>query len=61
MTAVAPVLFVLLWSTGFIGAKYGLPFAEPATFLALRFLLVAVLLLPIVLLTGSPWPGSFTS
>jgi hypothetical protein len=25
-----PFLFVFLWSTGFIGAKYGLPYAEPA-------------------------------
>ena len=31
-----PVMFVLLWSTGFIGAKLGLPYAEPMTFLALR-------------------------
>ena len=35
----APV-FILLWSTGFIGAKYGLPYAEPMTFLMLRFVLV---------------------
>lgn len=37
-------LFVLLWSTGFIGAKYGLPDAEPFTFLALRLAIAAVLL-----------------
>ena len=30
-----PRPFVLLWSTGFIGAKYGLPYAEPLTFLAI--------------------------
>jgi len=29
--ATAPVLFVLLWSTGFIGARYGLPYIEPLT------------------------------
>ena len=34
--AAAPVLFVLLWSTGFIGARYGLPYIEPLTFLAVR-------------------------
>jgi drug/metabolite transporter (DMT)-like permease len=39
-----PALFVLLWSTGFVGAKYGLPYAEPFTFLALRLLLAAALL-----------------
>jgi drug/metabolite transporter (DMT)-like permease len=40
----AAPLFVVLWSTGFIGAKYGLPYIEPVTFLALRFVLVAVAL-----------------
>jgi drug/metabolite transporter (DMT)-like permease len=40
----APGLFVLLWSTGFIGAKLGLPFAEPLTFLLVRFACVIGLL-----------------
>ena len=39
-----PALFVLLWSTGFVGAKYGLPDAEPFTFLALRLLIAGGLL-----------------
>ncbi|HSO07529.1 MAG TPA: EamA/RhaT family transporter, partial [Pelomicrobium sp.] len=39
LAAAAPALFVLLWSTGFIGAKLGLPYAEPLTFLILRFAL----------------------
>ena len=34
--ATAPALFVLLWSTGFIGARYGMPYIEPLTFLAVR-------------------------
>ena len=59
MVVLAPGLFVLLWSTGFIGAKFGLPYAEPATFLALRFSMVALLLLPIVWVTRSPWPRSW--
>ena len=42
--ALAPVAFVLLWSTGFVGAKYGLPYAEPFTFLALRLAIAATLL-----------------
>lgn len=54
----APAVFVLLWSTGFIGAKYGLPFAEPFSFLALRFGLVAGIFLLIALVTGAPWPAS---
>jgi drug/metabolite transporter (DMT)-like permease len=53
---VAPMLFVLLWSTGFIGAKLGLPFAGPMTFLATRFVLVTVLTLPLALLSGARWP-----
>jgi drug/metabolite transporter (DMT)-like permease len=38
------IVFVLLWSTGFVGAKYGLPDAEPFTFLAIRLAIAAVLL-----------------
>ena len=53
-----PALFVLLWSTGFLGAKYGLPYAEPLTFLSVRFLLVIVLLGGVALLTKAPWPSS---
>lgn len=51
-----PVLFVPLWSTGFIGAKLGLPYAEPYTFLLLRYAIVAVLLGGIALLMRAPWP-----
>src|SRR4051812_17873019 len=56
MTALFPGLFVLLWSTGFIGAKLGLPYAEPFTFLALRFVCVLAILVPICLLVRAPWP-----
>ncbi len=52
-----PALFVVLWSTGFIGAKLGLPYVEPMTFLELRFLFVLALLLPLCWLTGAPWPS----
>lgn len=51
-----PGLFVLLWSTGFIGAKLGLPYAEPMTFLVLRFAIVTVLLALFAALSGAPWP-----
>ncbi|MEK7737971.1 MAG: EamA family transporter, partial [Pseudomonadota bacterium] len=53
---VAPGVFVLLWSTGFIGAKLGLPDAEPLTFLLLRFAIVCALLLALVLALRRPWP-----
>lgn len=49
---IAPLLFVLLWSTGFIGSKLGAADAEPFTFLSLRFLIVLALLLPVVVVTG---------
>ncbi len=52
----APGLFVLLWSTGFIGAKLGLPYAEPLTFLILRFALAVALLAPLALGLGHRWP-----
>ncbi|WP_435104140.1 DMT family transporter [Arhodomonas sp. AD133] len=55
-----PTLFVLLWSTGFIGARLGLPHAEPFTFLALRMLIASGLLLAVALATRAPWPGSAT-
>ncbi len=51
-----PALFVVLWSTGFIGAKLGLPYAGPLTFLALRFWLAAALLTLLALATRAPWP-----
>ncbi len=44
-----PVLFVLLWSTGFVGARYAMPHAEPFTFLTLRYALALAILLPLAL------------
>lgn len=44
LARLAPGLFVVLWATGFIGAKLGLPHAPPMAFLAIRFALVAVAL-----------------
>ena len=43
----APALFVFLWSTGFIGAKYIVPYAEPFTFLMIRYFLAALILFAI--------------
>ena len=56
--AVFPGLFVLLWSTGFIAAKYGLPYAPPYAFLAWRFALVAGLMVVVALATRAAWPKS---
>lgn len=57
LTAMPP-LFVLLWSTGFIGAKFGLPYAEPFTFLFIRFVFTLLLLIPLVIVMRIPWPSS---
>jgi drug/metabolite transporter (DMT)-like permease len=51
-----PFLFVFLWSTGFIGAKYGLPYAEPLSFLLTRYGFVIALMTVIALATHAPWP-----
>lgn len=51
-----PFLFVVLWSTGFIGARLGLPHVEPLTFLLIRYLAVLVLMLLVALATHAPWP-----
>jgi drug/metabolite transporter (DMT)-like permease len=55
--ATAPIVFVLLWSTGFIGSKYGLPYVEPLTFLMLRMILVVALMLPIAWIARARWPN----
>lgn len=56
LQALLPFLFVFLWSTGFIGAKFGLPYAEPLTFLLTRYLLVLGLMTSFALATRAPWP-----
>lgn len=55
-TTAIPWLFVLLWSSGFIGSKLGVPYAEPFTFLMLRYCIVLAILVPIALITRAPWP-----
>jgi drug/metabolite transporter (DMT)-like permease len=53
----APGVFVVFWASGFIGAKLGLPYAEPLTFLALRMFGVVVLLGLFMLIAGARWPS----
>ncbi|WP_394690368.1 DMT family transporter [Hoeflea sp.] len=55
---IAPALFVLLWSTGWIAAKYASPHADPLTFLSIRFLLAAVLLGGITVFSRAMWPST---
>ncbi len=55
--AFAPALFVLLWSSGFIGARFGVQYAEPFTVLLLRFSVVLAIMLPLALMLRVRWPG----
>jgi len=54
LTRFAPVLFVLLWSTGFVGAKYGLPYADPFIFLSVRVLIAGLILFAVAAVMKSP-------
>ncbi len=56
LPSVAPWLFVALWSTGFVGAKYGLPYAGPFTFLFIRMQLAWVLLAGLAVAGRAIWP-----
>ena len=56
MKRIYPLLFVFLWSTGFIGARFGLPFSEPLSFLLIRYLCVIVLMTAVAVLSRAPWP-----
>ena len=57
-TGAAPLVFVFLWSTGFLAGRAGLGHAEPFTFLAIRFAIVAGLMLLVSLVSRAPWPDS---
>ena len=59
-----PIAFVLLWSTGFIGAKYGLPYAEPFTLLMYRMYITLSSFLLLIWIFSGRWPdrrGAFHS
>jgi len=53
-----PLVFVLIWSTGFIVARYGMPHAPPLTFLAWRYGLSLLCFLPWIALARVAWPVS---
>ncbi len=55
LSKIAPFLFVWLWSTGFIGAKYGLPYIEPFFMLFLRFCFVILVFLILIKIYQSTW------
>src|SRR5687767_8241156 len=60
LARVAPGIFVLLWATGFLIAKLGVPYAQPMTILAMRFVLAAIMMATVAAVTGAPWPRSWS-
>lgn len=56
ITAVAPLLFVAIWSTGWIAGKFAALDGDPLTFLAVRFAGAIVVLVPVVVHLGGTWP-----
>ena len=57
LTKYSPALFVILWSTGFIAARLGMPHAEPLSFLTTRYGLALVCLGGLALVARAQWPG----
>ncbi len=51
-----PWVFVLIWSTGFVVARFGMPHAPPFSFLAMRFALSLTCFLVWIALAGVEWP-----
>ena len=56
LARLSPPLFVLLWATGFVVARLVAPYADPLTFLTVRFLLAALLLAGMAAVLRAPWP-----
>lgn len=61
ITKCAPAIFVVLWSTGFIGSKLGAPYADPMVFLSIRFLAVLPFLALIGWAMNAVWPTRVTA
>ena len=51
-----PAVFVLIWSTGFIVARYGMPHSPPFSFLVVRYVLSIACFLPWIFWAKVPWP-----
>ena len=58
LIAAAPVLFVLMWATGFVVARLSAPHADPLTFLSIRFPIAGLCFVAIAVALRAPWPGS---
>ena len=51
-----PFAFVVIWASGFVVAKYAAPYAEPLSFLVVRYAGVVVLMLALAVAATAPWP-----
>ena len=56
--AIAAGLFIFFWASGFVAAKFGFPYAEPFTFLAIRFVIGSAVLVPLCFIWKAAWPKS---
>lgn len=54
--SVAPIVFLCLWSGGYVAAKFGLNYAEPMTFLSMRYAIVVAIMVIFFLLLKPPLP-----
>jgi drug/metabolite transporter (DMT)-like permease len=54
----APALFIVIWSSGYVAAKAAAPYAEPLSFLVLRYVGVIVLMTVLALVFRARWPES---
>lgn len=54
--ALAPAVFVLLWSTGWVVARFAAPHADPLTFLSVRYITAFACIAPFAILMRAPWP-----
>jgi drug/metabolite transporter (DMT)-like permease len=51
-----PFAFVVIWASGFVVAKYAAPYAEPLSFLVVRYTGVVLLMLVLAIAASAPWP-----
>lgn len=58
MFAAIGSLFIFFWASGFVAAKYGLPYAEPFTLMAARFVVASAIMVPACFLLKAEWPKS---
>jgi drug/metabolite transporter (DMT)-like permease len=59
LVRIAPWAFIMIWASGYVVAKAAAPYAEPLTFLLLRYCGVILLMGSLALLARAPWPSSW--